>query len=171
MHEKRVGIFRQGGGGSLIEMMSALIIVIPAFLCLIDLYFVIMGYWWSTSACTLAARAAAQGPPNALIRKGPEMRAKQALEGSAPDPNSPIHLVDYTVSETVKRLPDSVVGGAVSGSVTVDINTVITPPFVLRFAVPQQKFAVHASHTCPYTYVRRPAPPADPIADSARGGK
>ncbi len=158
---RSVDVFRKDTAHSLIEMLCAMVLFIPAFLCLIDLYFIIMGYWWSTSACTSAARAASQGPPNALIRKAPELRVKQALDGSSRDPNSPIHLVDWKVSESIKRLPDASVGGAVTGSVTVDIDTEVTPPFVLKFALPQQKFAVHATHTCPYTYTQ----PASTIDD------
>src|SRR5271163_1996838 len=140
-------------GHSLVEMICAMVIVIPIFLICIDLYFVIMGYWWTMSSCRMAARAAAQGPPNAVLRDSPKQRALEFLNSSGDVDKSMIHLVGCDVIDSVQSMPDPTYGGAVNGTVSVDITVDVTPPFLLKMVAPGQKFTICASQSCPYTWV------------------
>jgi hypothetical protein len=147
-------------------MTCALIVIIPAFLLLIDLYFLIMGYWFTASLCTTASRAAAQGPPNAMLTKSADIRVRQVIEDGFKSNNSTVHLDNYEVTEHITRLPTATSGGAVSGCVTVDLDASLRPPFCLKFVLPQNQISLHITHTSPYTYVQpalaKDGPPANP---------
>jgi hypothetical protein len=139
-------------------MASAIVVIIPIFLACIDLYFVIMGYWWTTATCRMAARAAAQGPPSIVLRESPQKRANNFLESNANIDKKIIHVITCTATDTVKTLPDPEFGGAVTGTVSVHLVVDVTPPFLLRFTVPSQKFTVDSTQTCPYTWVMNGKP-------------
>jgi hypothetical protein len=145
-------------GYSLVEMVAAAALLVPIFLALIDLYFLIMGYWWTISHCRAAARAAAQGPPNVLAREEPRRRAMEYLNVSGADGSPTLKLIECEVTEQVRSVADPTTGGAVNGTVTVEIQVEVTPPFLLKLGVPGQKFIVNASQTSPYTYVQRAKP-------------
>jgi len=149
-----MGIFKRSGQ-SLIEMVCAILIIVPVFFCLIDLYFLVMGYWYSASDCRQAARAASQGPPSAVVAGEPENRALRVLNTDIAENNPTIHLDQYTVTESITSLPDPTVGGAVIGTVTVAITVSITPPFILKYVLSDNKFINNISETCPYTWVQQ----------------
>jgi hypothetical protein len=140
-------------GSSLIEMSCALTLIIPAFLLLIDLYFLIMGYWWTASLCNTAARTASQGPPNALMPKSADIRVKEVLNSGTESTNTTARIVNYEVTERITRLPLPRFGGAVSGCVTVDVDSAVSPPFCLKYLLPDRRIILHMSKSCPYTYV------------------
>jgi hypothetical protein len=146
-------------------MIAMAVVIVPLFLALIDVYFVIMGYWWTVSHCRAAARAAAQGPPNAIAHDEPKRRALEYLNVSGADGNSTLHLTSCEVTDSLRSVSDPTTGGAVSGSVTVNVQVEVVPPFLLKLGVPGQKFVVNASQTSPYTNVQRANPdPQDPNA-------
>jgi hypothetical protein len=149
---------RRQKGYSLVEMIAMAIVIVPLFLALIDLYFVILGYWWTVSHCRAAARAAAQGPPNALARDEPLRRALLYMNVSGADGNSTLRLTDCNVTDSLRSIPDLTTGGAVSGTVTVNVTVEVIPPFLLKMGVPGQKFVVNSSQSSPYTYVLRAKP-------------
>jgi len=155
-------------GYSLVEMVSVSVLIVPLFLALIDLYFVIMGYWWTVAHCRAAARAAAQGPPNALSQGEPKRRALEYLNVSGADGNSTLHLTDCQVTDSLRSVPDLTAGGAVSGTVTVNVTVEVVPPFLLKLGVPGQKFVVNTTQASPYTYVVQAKPqPVDPSTSAA----
>jgi hypothetical protein len=145
-------------GSSFIELVGMGVIIVPIFLALIDLYFVIVGYWWTMGHCREAARAAAQGPPNAVLRDGPKQRAMQYLNVSSSDSNTTIHLTSCSVTEKIVSLPDPTYGGAVNGTVTVSVQVEVVPPFLLKMGVPGQKFVVNTNQSSPFTWVQPPKP-------------
>lgn len=151
-------------GHSFVELMGMGVVAVPILLTLIDLYFLIIGYWWTMNHCQLAARAAAQGSPSAVILNGPKNRAAQYLNVSGADSNSTIQLTDYSVEENIVSLPDPATGGAVNGTVTVLVEAEVTPPFLLKMAVPGQKFVVRTSQTCQFTCMQ----PAKTAVSSVR---
>ncbi len=144
---------KKAPGHSLVELICTMVMVIPIFLACIDLYFVVMGYWWTMSNCRLAARAAAQGPPNAVLRDSPRQRTLEFLNSCGGIDTSMIHLVSCDVIDSLTSIPDSTYGGAVNGTVSVDMTVDVTPPFLLKLVAPGQKFTINASQTCPYTWV------------------
>jgi hypothetical protein len=139
-------------------MIAMSVVIVPLFLALIDLYFVIMGYWWTVSHCRAAARAAAQGPPNAIARDEPKRRALEYLNVSGADGNSTLKLTSCEVTDSLRSIADPTTGGAVSGTVTVNVIVEVVPPFLLKLGVPGQKFVVNATQSSPYTYVQRAKP-------------
>jgi len=143
-------------------MLAMGVAAIPILLALIDLYFVILGYWWTISNCKLAARAASQGPPNMLLKDSATNRAKNVLSSNVGTSGATVHIVSCDVTEKVKGLPDSIIGGPVAGTVTVNIQVEVVPPFMLKLTVPGQKFVVDSSQTCPYTWILQPTPPDAP---------
>ena len=134
---------------------------IPVLLALIDLYFVILGYWWTISYCKLAARAASQGPPNILLKDSATKRARNVLSENVGTSGATVHIVSCDVAEKISALPDAIIGGPVNGSVTVTVQVEVIPPFMLKLTVPGQKFVVDSTQTCPYTWILQPTPPDD----------
>jgi hypothetical protein len=145
--------FRKLKGHSFVEVLCALALFIPIFLALIDLYVLVFGYWWCISNCRLAARTAAQGPPAVIMREAPTQRAVAFLMASTAGTGNTIHLVSSEVTESIKSLPDPVYGGAVNGTVTVDIVVDVIPPFLVKSFLPAHKYTIDVSETCPYTWV------------------
>jgi len=139
-------------------MIAMAVVIVPLFLALIDLYFVILGYWWTVSHCRAAARAAAQGPPTALAQDEPKRRALEYMNVSGADGSPTLKLTSCEVTDSLRSVPDPTTGGAVSGTVTVNVTVEVVPPFLLKMGVPGQKFVVNASQSSPYTYVLRAKP-------------
>ena len=149
------GIRIKSNGQSMVGMAAAILIIVPVFFGLIDLYFIITSYWASESVCHLATRSASQGPPDAITPDAPKNRALQIITASPSINNSSAQWEQYDVSEQITELPDPVVGGSVTGSVTVQITVSIKPPYILRYFLPGNKLTANVSDSLPYTWVQK----------------
>jgi hypothetical protein len=158
---------RTSKGQSLVELGALLIVAIPVLLLLIDCSFVVIGAATNDAICRDVTRAAASGPPG-LLEIGDE---RTVGAGGAPYQravavikhvwitNMPMKVRDNVkVSETVTDVPPDTMGGAITGSVSVETTVDIYPSFLIKGLVGSDSIVLSSRHTVPYTYVMpRPA--------------
>jgi hypothetical protein len=154
---------RTSKGQSLIELGALLIVAIPVILLLIDCSFVVIGAATNDAICRDVTRAAASGPPGLL-----EIGAERTVgSGGAPYQrikhlwitNMPMKVRETVkVFETLTDVPPDTIGGAITGSVSVETTVDIYPSFLIKGLVGSDSIVLSSRHTVPYTYVMpRPA--------------
>lgn len=142
---------RRNKGQSLVELGTALIIIIPLVLALLNGAFVFLGATLNDSVCRDAARAAASGPPSRISPGVPRERAKSVIK-RVYQSGLPMKVREtIEISETILDVPPDSTGGAVDGQVTVGTTIDVYPLYTLWGAGP---LTMKAKHTVPITYVK-----------------
>jgi hypothetical protein len=138
---------------SSLELPCALLVLVPLVLTGIDLSVLYMGYLRNMDVCRDAARAASQGPPDALVPGAPLQRASVVVTREATASRGAIRVdPNCTVSETLTAPAPTAFGGPVCGTVKATTTTVVYPPFVLR-AFGMASVRLTGSQVFPYTYI------------------
>src|SRR5271170_2632814 len=99
-------------GASLVELLSALVIVVPLILLAIDLGVIYLGVSLNDRVCRSAARSAASGPPSALSPGTPQNRADSTIADYLNAPSA-FHLHPHAVisEDVIQPLPQAPLGG------------------------------------------------------------
>lgn len=146
---------RREKGQSLVELGTALIVVIPLLLVLLNGAFVFLGATLNDAVCRDAARAAASGPPSTIAPGVPRQRAKSVIK-RVYQSGLPMKVRESVeIVETVKDIPPDATGGAVDGQITVGTTIDVYPIFTLLGAGP---LTLKSKHTVPITYIKPASP-------------
>lgn len=159
---------RPRSGQGIVELVTALVCLVPVGLVLIDLGIVAIGAGINDSACRDAARAAASGAPSELTlgdnrvigpEKSPYQRAQSVIKKIYAT-NVPAKIrPNIEAIESVKDVPPAESGGAVDGEISVKTTIDIYPPFIVGTIVGNGGIALSAKHIVPITYVMPAAEP------------
>lgn len=149
-------------GQGIVELVVALVCLVPVGLVLIDLGFVAIGAGMNDAACRDAARAAASGAPSELTTadnrtissdKSPYLRAQSVIKKIYAT-NVPAKIrQNIEAVESVKDVPPAESGGAVDGEVSVKTTVDVYPPFIVGKIVGDGGIALSSKHSVPFTYV------------------
>ena len=149
-------------GQGIVELVTALVCLVPVGLVLIDLGVVAIGAGINDAACRDAARAAASGAPSELSLadnrsigsdKSPYLRAQSVIKKIyATNVPAKIRPAIEAV-ESIKDVPPAEAGGAVDGEVSVKTTIDIYPPFIVGKVIGDGGIALSAKHIVPFTYV------------------
>lgn len=152
---------RKAGQGS-VELVGALVCLIPVGLVLIDLGVVAIGAGINDAVCRDAARAAASGPPSALTLadnrviapgQSPYLRAQSVIK-KVYATSMPAKMRDSIEAiETVRDVPPAETGGAIDGEVSIKTTIDIYPPFIVGKIVGDSGVTLTSKHSVPITYV------------------
>lgn len=153
---------RTCNGQGIVELVTALVCLVPVGLVLIDLGVVAIGAGINDAACRDAARAAASGAPSELTLadnrtigpdKSPYQRAQSVIKKIYAT-NVPAKIrQNIEAIETIKDVPAIEAGGAVDGEVSVKTTIDVYPPFIVGKVVGDGGIALSAKHIVPITYV------------------
>jgi hypothetical protein len=153
---------RSKTGQGIVELVTALVCLVPVGLVLIDLGVVAIGAGINDAACRDAARAAASGAPSELTLadnrtigpdKSPYQRAQSVIKKIYAT-NVPAKIrQNIEAIETIKDIPAVDAGGAVDGEVSVKTTIDVYPPFIVGKVVGDGGIALSAKHIVPITYV------------------
>lgn len=159
---------RTRNGQGIVELVTALVCLVPVGLVLIDLGVVAIGAGINDAACRDAARAAASGAPSELTLadnrtigpdKSPYQRAQSVIKKIYAT-NVPAKIrQNIEAIETIKDVPAIEAGGAVDGEVSVKTTIDVYPPFIIGKVVGDGGIALSAKHIVPITYVMPAAAP------------
>jgi hypothetical protein len=159
---------RTRNGQGIVELVTALVCLVPVGLVLIDLGVVAIGAGINDAACRDAARAAASGAPSELTLadnrtigpdKSPYQRAQSVIKKIYAT-NVPAKIrQNIEAIETIKDVPAIEAGGAVDGEVSVKTTIDVYPPFIVGKVVGDGGIALSAKHIVPITYVMPAAAP------------
>lgn len=159
---------RSKTGQGIVELVTALVCLVPVGLVLIDLGVVAIGAGINDAACRDAARAAASGAPSDLTLadnrtigpdKSPYQRAQSVIKKIYAT-NVPAKIrQNIEAIETIKDVPALEAGGAVDGEVSVKTTIDVYPPFIVGKVVGDGGIALSAKHIVPITYVMPAAAP------------
>jgi hypothetical protein len=139
-------------GQSAVEFVVGLIVLVPIFLIVFDLSVIYAGVSFNDHVCREAARAAASGPPDAIMRGSPQLRAQATIAQA--DTNTAFQVTpECGVSENLVSMPKHNLGGPVEGSETVTTTVTVHPPFLIRCFVSKDGLQFSARKTSPITYV------------------
>lgn len=153
---------RRSNGQSLVELCTALIVIIPIALLVLDGVFVFVGASLNDFVCRDAARAAAAGAPSTLsttrlrrvARTAPPSNRASAVIKNVYYSGLPMKVRDFVdMTETVRDVPPADQGGAVDGEVTVITTIDIYPPFHVSW-IGNGRVVLKSRHSMPITYVR-----------------
>jgi len=144
---------QRNANGSLIELMAALIVIIPIVLCLFDIGVMVITAMVNDSTCRSVARLASAGEPTD-VQQRVEAALKRAEVHNAVLTN--LRLVEgYPRNDDQVVMAKGAVTGPVNGKVTVRIAVDVHPPFLIKHVMQQQTITMHSEQTFPYTYVRK----------------
>jgi hypothetical protein len=145
-------------GTSLIEVLLGLVLIVPILLAGIDLLTIFCCSIANFSLCKEAARAASQGPPDCVVKNGPQDRAARCI-AQAKLPNSIVIIhPDVEVHENLQSQPTdiAVYGGQVRGTVSVKTIADVTPMFVVPLVLGKRVIQLTAEQTYPYSWTVEP---------------
>lgn len=153
---------RAKAGQGAVELVGALVCLVPVALVLVDLGVVAIGAGINDAVCRDAARAAAAGPPSELTvgdnrnlgnSASPYQRAVSVIK-KLYNTSVPAKVRDQIEAvETVKDVPPAPTGGAIDGEVSVITTIDVYPPFIVGKVVGDGKIALSSKHSVPITYV------------------
>lgn len=143
----------RNANGSLIELMAALIVIIPIVLCLFDIGVMVITAMVNDSTCRSVARLASAGEPKD-VQKRVEAALKRAEVHNAVLTNMRLEA-GYPRNDDEVVMEEGAVTGPVNGKVTVRIAVDVHPPFLISHVMQQQSITMHSEQTFPYTYVRK----------------
>lgn len=155
-------IKRKKTGQGSVELVGALVCLLPVGLFLIDLGVVAIGAGINDAVCRDAARAAASGPPSALTLgdnrviapgQSPYLRAQSVIK-KVYATSMPAKMRDSIEAiETVRDVPPAETGGAIDGEVSIKTTIDIYPPFIVGKIVGDSGVTLTSKHSVPITYV------------------
>lgn len=153
---------------SITELCVGLIALVPVILILIDVGTLYIGSTMNSDICRSAARAAANGPPDAVTSGQPKARALAVVnrERAKAAGNVSVNLPIRVWEQVRQPLPQRPFGGAVDGEVMVETSVTVRPPFLVGAIVPNG-VPIKCRQTYPYTWVMKPD---DLISGSFGGG-
>ncbi len=150
----------RASGQSITELATALLVLVPIFLIVIDLGFIALGSTINDTVCRDACRAAASGPPSSetlaasrwvSAGQSPYERAVAVIRKHSPS-NFPIKVDDQPeITESVSDVPPAEVGGAIEGDISVKTTVTVAPLVFIPNGVKLQ-----SKHLVSFTYVRIP---------------
>lgn len=145
----------------MVEFLCGLVVLVPIVLLAIDLVSIYSGYSLNNRMCADAARAAASGPPDALMSRSPRSRAEGVIHNVYDEATVKKYNVlgrvvihpDCVVTERLTSpIPSAALGGPIDGDVTVQTTVDVIPPFLIKQFMPGG-VTLSTQQTFPYTYI------------------
>lgn len=138
-------------GQSMIELVTATLLIVPAALCLLDFSVILLAVAENNFVCREVSRAVAAAPPNQA-----KTTAKETLKRVLASRNlswCQISLTENSPEFSELSVPMADQGGVVQGVVTVKTESKVTPPFLLSATTAGKSYTCSAQQTFASTYV------------------
>ncbi len=151
--QQRKSLNLRNSHGSAIEMVAAIVVIIPILLCLFDIGVMLVTAQVNDSTCRNIARIASSGEPQDV-----RTRVEAAIDRAKVNNSIMTNLrldSGYPMNDALVALNKGAVTGPVNGKVTVRIAVDVHPPFLISHVMQDQAITMHAEQTYPYTYVRQ----------------